>query len=60
MIITLVFKKNANFLPKIGKIAEKCDHNIDSWFAKALWHGNYWQDYEVDLSLRQAFNAFSQ
>jgi hypothetical protein len=28
-IPTLLFKKNANFLPKIGKIAENCDHNID-------------------------------
>jgi hypothetical protein len=27
----LVFEKNANFLPKIGKIAENCDHNIDPW-----------------------------
>jgi hypothetical protein len=26
MIITLVFEKNANFVPKI---VEKCDHNID-------------------------------
>jgi hypothetical protein len=32
LIITLVFKKNANFLPKIGKIAENCDHNIDPRF----------------------------
>jgi hypothetical protein len=31
-IITLVFKKNANFFrPKLGKIAENCDHNIDPW-----------------------------
>jgi hypothetical protein len=29
LIITLVFEKNAIFLPKIGKIAENCDHNID-------------------------------
>jgi hypothetical protein len=29
LIITLVFEKNANFSPKIGKIAENCDHNID-------------------------------
>jgi hypothetical protein len=30
MIITLVFKKNANFFRrKLGKIAENCDHNID-------------------------------
>jgi hypothetical protein len=30
-IITLVFVKNANFLQKIGKIAENCDHNIGPW-----------------------------
>jgi hypothetical protein len=23
------WEKNANFLPKIGKIAENCDHNVD-------------------------------
>jgi hypothetical protein len=28
MIITLVFEKNAIFLPKIVK---NCDHNIDPW-----------------------------
>jgi hypothetical protein len=27
----LVFEKNANFSPKIGKIAENCDYNIDPW-----------------------------
>jgi hypothetical protein len=30
MIITLVFKQDANFFRrKLGKIAENCDHNID-------------------------------
>jgi hypothetical protein len=30
LIITLVFKKNANFFAEIWeKIAENCDHNID-------------------------------
>jgi hypothetical protein len=28
LITTLVFEKNANFLPKIAEI---CDHNIDPW-----------------------------
>jgi hypothetical protein len=32
LIITLVFKKNANFFrQKLAKIAENCDHNIDPW-----------------------------
>jgi hypothetical protein len=31
LIITLVFEKNANFSPKMSKIAENCDHNIDPW-----------------------------
>jgi hypothetical protein len=31
VIITLVFEKNANFSPKLGKIAENCNHNIDPW-----------------------------
>jgi hypothetical protein len=30
LITTLVFDKNAIF-PKIGEIAENCDHNIDPW-----------------------------
>jgi hypothetical protein len=30
LIITLAFEKNANFFrPKLSKIAENCDHNID-------------------------------
>jgi hypothetical protein len=30
LIITLVFKKNANFFRwKLGKITENCHHNID-------------------------------
>jgi hypothetical protein len=29
LIMTLDFKKNCNFLPKICKIAEISDHNID-------------------------------
>jgi hypothetical protein len=29
LIITLDFKKNANFRRKLAKIAENCDHNID-------------------------------
>jgi hypothetical protein len=28
-IITSVFEKNANVLPKLAKFAENCDHNID-------------------------------
>jgi hypothetical protein len=32
LIITLVFEKNANiFRRKLAKIAENCDHSIDSW-----------------------------
>jgi hypothetical protein len=31
LIITLVFEKNASFSPKLSKIAENCDHNIDPW-----------------------------
>jgi hypothetical protein len=32
LIITWVFEKNANFFRrKLSKIAENCDHNIDSW-----------------------------
>jgi hypothetical protein len=35
MIISLVFKKNADFFRrKLGKIAENCDHNIDPWVAR--------------------------
>jgi hypothetical protein len=29
-IITLVFDKNAIFCRKLSKVAENCDHNIDS------------------------------
>jgi hypothetical protein len=33
LIITLVFEKNAIFFRrKLAKIAENCDHDIDSWF----------------------------
>jgi hypothetical protein len=31
MIITLVFEKNAHFSPKLAKIAEISDRNIDPW-----------------------------
>jgi uncharacterized PurR-regulated membrane protein YhhQ (DUF165 family) len=31
LVVTLVFEKNANFLrQKLSKIAENCDHNIDT------------------------------
>jgi hypothetical protein len=35
VIITLVFEKNANFLPKKAKIAENCHHAIGPWFLKS-------------------------
>jgi hypothetical protein len=35
LIITFVFKKNANFFRrKLGKIVENCDHNINPWPSK--------------------------
>jgi hypothetical protein len=45
LIITLVFKKNANFFRrKLAKIAENCDHNIDP---RCLWKKspNFDQDF---------------
>jgi hypothetical protein len=36
IIITLVFEKNAIFRPKLAKIAENCDHNIDPWVVQLL------------------------
>jgi hypothetical protein len=34
--------KNANFLPKIGKIAENCGHNIDPC-GHTEWRPNWWR-----------------
>jgi hypothetical protein len=37
MIITLVFKEKGQFFAENwGKIAENCDHNIESWFGKYI------------------------
>jgi hypothetical protein len=61
MIMTLVFKKNANFLPKIGKNRQNGDHNIDpsfnaGYFALALTlsnslHGSLTLSHYLCLSL---------
>jgi hypothetical protein len=41
LIITLVFKKNANFFAKnCQKIAENCDHNIDPWSHSRQWEAD--------------------
>jgi hypothetical protein len=53
LIITLVFKKNANFFrQKLGKIAKNCDHNIDPrspWFWAPHFLGRFlkaWSQFE--------------
>jgi hypothetical protein len=54
MIITLVFKKNANFLPKMGTMAENCNHNIDprAWPLFAIYQvGEFFVGQEGGLPL---------
>jgi hypothetical protein len=44
LIITLVFEKNASFLPKMSKIKENCDHNIDPGLLPKFIH-NFGKNY---------------
>jgi hypothetical protein len=44
LIVTLFFEKNANFFcRKLSKIAENCDHNIDSRLCQSIFLKPRWK-----------------